>query len=282
LIHNKLKLFRQKRREFFNLTPESAFNAVQSVLAEQSDYVEIDSESARSKRSKKNARSLNLTTRGGGYSNQDGDFAELFAQFTDCTQCKGRPFGQLNRPYFGMSDGREGVQWNLAVHRETNAIRLGVNLEGMKYSDWPIATLLLNELEAPKIFDVQEQLHHPDRVYVQLARDAWQVTARPKIVEQYIGPAHKPISHIDFSLWRSMVQEGLSCLSEEKMFRARALQSVTLEGQKGLPNRKRLMEVSPHLTIWTPVDISVASSESISAAIELLKPVHDWMSQSSQ
>ena len=40
---------------------------------------------------------------------------------------KGRPFGQLNKPHFGMSDGNRGVQWNLAVYADTGDIRLGVN-----------------------------------------------------------------------------------------------------------------------------------------------------------
>jgi hypothetical protein len=282
LVHKKLKFFRQKRREFFNLTPESAFQAIQSILDEQSDYVEIRSEMALAQRPTETIRSANLATRRNAYSKQDAKYADLFAQFTKYTNCKGKPFGQLNRPHFGISDGNDGVQWNLVVNRETDEIRLGVNLEGMKYRDWPIASFLLNELEAPKLFDVRDQLNHPDRIYLQLTRDAWQVTARPKINEQYIGQARVPFCDISLKLWRSMVQEGLSCLNKEKDFRGRAAQSVTLWGPEDSPKRERTMEVSPHMNIWTPIDPSVASSKSISDAVELLKPIHKWVSLSSQ
>jgi hypothetical protein len=88
--------------------------------------------------------------------NKRNKVTDILALFTRMTECKGRSFGQLNKPYFGMSDGNKGVQWNIAIYTEAESIRLGVNLEGLTYTNWPIATLLLNELESPGIFAATE------------------------------------------------------------------------------------------------------------------------------
>ncbi len=50
-----------------------------------------------------------------------------------------------------MCDGNEGVQWNLLILIDIEKIRLGVNLEGLKYRNWPILTFIQNELENPSI-----------------------------------------------------------------------------------------------------------------------------------
>jgi hypothetical protein len=64
------------------------------------------------------------------------DKQELFQLFTSRFGA-GRPFGPRNKPVFGMSDGNEGVQWNLVIWTDIQKIQqvhqLGVNLEGMKY-----------------------------------------------------------------------------------------------------------------------------------------------------
>ena len=48
-----------------------------------------------------------------------------------------------------MSDGNEGVQWNIRVCTGTREAQLGVNREGKKYNNWPITTFLLAEIENP-------------------------------------------------------------------------------------------------------------------------------------
>jgi len=57
-----------------------------------------------------------------------------------------RRFGNTHAPTKGASDNAQGVQWNIAVIRATHEIQLGVNLEGMKYRNWPITTFIKNEL----------------------------------------------------------------------------------------------------------------------------------------
>ena len=59
--------------------------------------------------------------------------------FRDVFGCRGREFGSLSRGVLGISDGNEGVQWNAGYYPRDGAVWLGVNLEGMKYDDWPVA-----------------------------------------------------------------------------------------------------------------------------------------------
>ncbi|MDE0234381.1 MAG: hypothetical protein OXM62_05190 [bacterium] len=51
----------------------------------------------------------------------------------------------------GISDGNEGVQWNAGYYSHDGAVWLGVNLEGMKYDDWPVARLIEREISRPLI-----------------------------------------------------------------------------------------------------------------------------------
>ena len=53
----------------------------------------------------------------------------------------GKPFGATNSKNKGVSDGQEGVQWNISVNMESGETILGVNLEGKKYNNWPIANV---------------------------------------------------------------------------------------------------------------------------------------------
>jgi hypothetical protein len=158
-------------------------------------------------------------------------------------------------------------------------IQLGINLEGMRYSNWPIRTFLLAEIENPSFFKACDQLTDPDRLFMRLTRDAWQVTARPSIVEKFIGPGNTPLGDIDSSLWQSMLTEALGCLSEERGYRGRSKQSVTLRKKPRTGDRTRIMDVSPHLTVWTPIESSGVVEENLNAGLDRLMPIYQWMSQ---
>ena len=54
-------------------------------------------------------------------------------------------FGSPSRGVLGISDGNEGVQWNAGYRPGDGFVRLGVNLEGMRYDDWPVARLIEQE-----------------------------------------------------------------------------------------------------------------------------------------
>ena len=210
---------------------------------------------------------------------RDIQYAEVLSLFAELIGCKGRAFGQLNRPIFGMSDGCEGVQWNIVISSETGETRLGVNLEGMKYKDWPIANFLLNEVQKPQIFDVCDRVVDADQIFLMLARDAWQATARPNIIEGAIGVGNIALRDIDSDLWNSMLAEALTCLSKESGYRGRARQDVTLKGR--LTDRRRSMEVSPHLSVWTPIATGPEIRTQMKVGLDRLAPIHDWISRAS-
>jgi hypothetical protein len=282
IVHKKLEPLRQKNREFFNVTAAVASDAVRSILNAQSEVKLVNLEDIGDRSVETPAARKEKKPRPIQFQRKASEYADSLALFTKMTECKGRPFGQLNKPYFGMSDGNEGVQWNISIFTETGEIRLGVNLEGKKYTNWPIATFLLAEIENPQVFDVRDQLADADQVFLRLVRDAWQVTARPRIVEEIIGIGNIPLSEIDHDLWESMLTEALTCLSEERAYRGRARQDVTLRNQPNRGDRSRQMEVSPHLTIWTPIESSGDMKSHLGIGIDRLTSIHEWVSRASR
>jgi hypothetical protein len=281
LVHKKLEPYRQKNREFFNVTAKVAHNAVRSILDGQAEIQEIDPEELGVRAEEIPETMKAKKSQSIHFRQKDSEYADMLAVFTRLTDCKGRPFGQLNRPYFGMSDGNEGVQWNIAIRTDPEEIRLGVNLEGMKYANWPITTFLLAEIENPRIYDVRDRLADADQVFLRLTRDAWQVTARPSILEEIIGFGNIPLQDIDADLWESMLAEALNCLSEEKGYRGRNTQEVTLANQPRKGDKTRTMEVSPHLTIWTPIEASGDMERNLKTGKDRLTPIYNWVSSES-
>jgi len=282
LVHEKLGPLKQKRREFFNINGDDAYRALRSILASQSNVKEITVEDM--------GASQTTIPRTGGYRPArkssfriiDSTYAELLQSFTTIIGIKGRPFGQLNKPVFGMSDGNEGVQWNIAVSTDTQEVRVGVNLEGLVYSGWPIATFILSELASPSINELKISLERPELIVVRFTRDAWQFHSRPKIVEQYLGGREIPMSEMDSEIWDLTLKEAICCLNEKKRYRGRNQQTVTLANQPKKGERRRTMWVCPHLNIWTPIDMNIDLTGSLETGIARLKPVHEWLSRVSQ
>ncbi len=278
IAHKKLAPLRQKGKEFFNITAEVAFKAVTSILDAQTEIKTIDPNDIGERptdQKKKKSKSIQ-------FGQKHSEYANILALFTEMTECKGRSFGQLNKPYFGMSDGNEGVQWNIAIYPEAEEIQLGVNLEGTKPADWPIRRFLLAEIESASFFKARKQLADPNLVFMRLTRDAWQRAARLSIVEKFIGPGNAPLGDIDSSHWQSMLSEALGCLSKEREYRGRAKQLVTLRKQSNRGDRTRTMQVSPHLTIWTSVESSGDMEAQLGMGIDRLTPIYDWVSRVSQ
>lgn len=189
---------------------------------------------------------------------------------------------QLSQPVFGMSDGKKGVQWNLAILSDRKEIQLGVNLEGMKYLNWPIATFILSELKNPSIDKLKSKLVHPELAFIRFRRDAWQVTSRPNIVEKYFGGSEIAISEMDSDLWIAILGEALDSLNKQKAYRGRNKQTVTLVKIPKKGEQVRTMQVSPHLTIWTSIALSGDIEINLKRGITQLKPVHEWMARVSQ
>jgi hypothetical protein len=266
------------RREIFELSADEAYGRIRTMLARQSEIKEISIVHSQVVKIKSSRGGTS-----GGHVIKKGDelYSRILQSFLSRLQVKGgRPFGQWRNPQFGLSDGVEGVQWNIAVNREEKEIWLGVNLEGMAYQGWPIATFILSEIARPTLDLMKEKIAEPDRIRLTFSRDAWQITSRLSIAEQFIGDRRHWLSEIDGELWGQLLIEARGCLDESGQFRARATQVVTLRKTGG----KRTMAVSPHLGIGTRIEADPRWYEekldaAMDRAIAELKPIHEWVSQ---
>jgi hypothetical protein len=280
LVHKKLNPLRQKNREFFNINADVAYDALLSIIENQNDIkkISIDSPDIETSWKIKKPRK-----RKGTISKKiDPEYIDLLQMFTSLLNIKGTPFGQLNKPSFGMSDGNEGVQWNIVVLTNTKEVRLGVNLEGKKYSNWPVASLILSELREPTLQMLNRQVRRPSDIYIQFLRDAWQVTSRPAIKEQTIGRKIVPICDLSKDLWNLILMESIECLNADKSHRGRNKQQITLANKPKNGEQKRTMEVSPHLIIWTPIDMSGNIELQLKRGLTDLRPIYEWMMKTSQ
>ena len=277
LIHDKLSPLRQKRREFFNLRADDAYKAVMSIFESQDEIkmmIELESKSLSiinpDHKVKKNSRDLSK--------HGSDEYAEILQSFCEVLGVKGRAFGQLNKPFFGMSDGNEGVQWNISVCTQNNNIRMGVNLEGIKYKDWPIAKLIKSELAVPGLLSVIQKLDSEDEINMTFYRDAWQVVSRPEIREKYIGGKEFNLNELTHGEWERILNEALNCLDKERDYKVRNMQDVTMVNKNGSV-LVRTMPVSPHLTIWSPLIINDNIDDAIRNKFNQLIHIHHWMMQ---
>lgn len=197
--------------------------------------------------------------------------------FTSVFGCEGSQFGSGLHGNFGFHEPNEGLQWNAYANTNRNAVYLGVNLEGMKYTDWPIARFLEHELSTGGFVDLKNNLEYPDLAVVFMARNAWQMAARPRIIEGLIGNKPYPLDSLNANTWREIVSEAYECL-EPVNHRGRALQTVTMENT----GEKREMQVSPHLTVATM--LWKVAPNNLDAAIEIIKakkdqlqPIYDYV-----
>lgn len=277
LIHDKLSPLRQKRREFFNLRADDAFKAAMSILESQDEIkimTELESKSLSTikldHKIKKNNSYLPRHS-------SDKD-AEILQSFCEILGVKGRAFGQLNKPFFGMSDGNEGVQWNISVCTQNNNIRMGVNLEGKKYKDWPISKLIKSELATPRLLSIIQESDPEDGISMTFYRDAWQAASRPEIREKYIGGREFNLNELTHEKWKCILNEALNCLDKKHDYKRRNMQDVTMVNKNGSV-LVRTMPVSPHLTIWSPLIINDNIDGSIRNKFNQLIHIHRWMMQ---
>lgn len=275
LVHFKLTPLRQKKREFFNLCADDAYKAVMSIFESQNEIKiieKIDSKIAPESnfhyKSKKNQSYI--TKR------DAAEYTALLQSFCEVLGVKGRPFGQLNKPFFGMSDGNEGVQWNISICPQNNNVHVGVNLEGKMYKDWPISQLIKSELINPELPAVIEKIEASDEIFLTFWRDAWQVASRPEIKEKYIGGRPFKLSELTEEKWQCILNEALECLDEKHGYQKRNTQSVTVVKKDGT-NHPRTMQVSPHLTIWVSLTINGNIETLFRNKINELTCIYRWM-----
>ena len=175
--------------------------------------------------------------------------------FRDVFGCRGREFGSRSRGVLGISDGNEGVQRNAGYYPRAGAVWLGVNLEGMKYDDWPVARLIEREISRPLLLtQYRRKVARPDKVTVLWTRDAWQYSARPRIKEANLAPTPSALDRLDGQGWEDALRGARECLNPRKKHRGRKKVPVTLLPSKRHPRERQVeMDVSPHLRIRTPL-----------------------------
>ena len=185
-----------------------------------------------------------------------------------------RAYGREGVRHEGFSDDADGVQWNAGLDRHRSKWTLGVNLEGMKYGklNWPIARFIEVERRDPALPWLIEHLSDPGAVELWFEREAWQVSARPPIRENAIGP-EPPVflSELDTETWVEILNEAYECLDSLRDHRGRAKQMVTLS-QAG----SREKEVAPHLQfkIAMPEFSGRSMQVALGTAREILLPMY--------
>lgn len=188
-----------------------------------------------------------------------------------------RSFGQKTSATSGYSDDNKGVQWNISINSNTGKVTLGVNLEGMKYKDWPIVNLLLKEREQASLISLT-QIKNSDRIRVKMSRDAWQAAARPPIKEEHIAPKNLKLSNLNAKVWNEIIEESLGCLNKDKGYKGRGSQVVS----RIKSGDTKEMEVSPHLGFKLtvsenePQDIDSFLAD-LKNAQNILMPLYDFV-----
>lgn len=191
-----------------------------------------------------------------------------------------KPFGSKSIGVKGICDGNFGVQWNAWIDFKDENAMIGVNLEGMQYSNWPISKFILHEMEAPLLLKIIGEIESPHEIEVALHRDAWQVNSRPAIKERKIF--QKNLNDVTSFEWKRALEQALRCLNKEREYRGRALQEVTT-----LPNEVKVVkQVSPYLyfskQLWSNKFMSLAEKEkALRKSHEILLPLYDFVKERS-
>ena len=278
LIHSSLAQYRQPGRELFLRTADEAYSYFLELLSSHPEF-SLTSEPVcvtESKKSKPLKSDMKKNTHLPSHRKHNEEYASLLLAFCQALGVKGREFGQLSKPFFGVSDGAEGVQWNLSVNSGEDEVWLGINLEGMKYSDWPIARFLQTELSNMQLPGIAEKLPGNMEIYALIMRDAWQRASRPHIKEQYIEGMPVELKALTSETWTTALSESLHCLDEKRYYKGRGLQNVTRLKRNGEVHVE-MMEVSPHFQIQTKIEKNMRTVDGLQRIISLLKPLHEWL-----
>lgn len=168
--------------------------------------------------------------------------------FRDVVECDGQEFGKLSSGVLGISDDRDGVQWNAAYDRYDRSAWLGVNLEGKEYDDWPIARLIERELSHPLLLaEYRPRVARPDMVEVVWTREAWQFGNRVAIRESRLAPTPITLDQLDGEGWATALRHARECLNPQRQHRGRRRATVTLLRSGRMVERW----VTPHLQCKT-------------------------------
>ena len=197
----------------------------------------------------------------------------LIDLFREVFDCDGRRFGSLSLGYLGISDGREGVQWNAGYTRSEQTASVGVNLEGMKYDDWPVARLIERELSEPLLLArYRARVARPEMVTVNWRRDAWQASNRVQIKRARLSPTPIMLDRLDGEGWKRALRGAKECLDPKREYRGRRRTEVTLRRSCQIVER----EVTPHL--YLGVFLAKTAPDEMRRAKSNLEALHEWAS----
>ena len=180
-------------------------------------------------------------------------------------------FHLIRGNYPGIHDGTEGVQWNAYHDHTEDRVTLGVNLEGEKYDDWPIARLIDRELKKsilPSVAaGVAGQLAPGTDVRIHIWRDTL-INERSKKRD---GDNVR-----DFGARELTVEDWRRALIE-----ARAYLADGGRGRRHLPPPHEHLSTCPHLQVATTVWVAMPATHaeriaSMSAARTRLQSFHEW------
>ena len=180
-----------------------------------------------------------------------------------------QPFGNQATHIGGFSDGKPGVQWTVAYDPRDGGMFVGVNLEGMAYTEWPIATLIERESRDYSLLEVINRHPEVSDVEVLWRRDYWQAKSRPEIAEREI--LRMPLGELTEESWRAALKDALACLDRKRKNRGRAVQTVTLPDGSQVEG-----EVSPHLTFICAATAPASNEKFFQEAKAKLRPLHVW------
>ena len=193
--------------------------------------------------------------------------------FRDLFDCGGRRFGSPSLGLLGISDGHEGVQWNAAYFRSEQTATLGVNLEGMKYDDWPVARLIEREMSQPLLLTrYLVDVARPEMVTVSWRRDAWQAAIRVPIEETSLPPTPIKLHRLKRDGWTHALQRARKCLDPKRGYRGRRRTKVTLRSSGQMVER----QVTPHLHF--EICLAETTLGEMRRAKSNLEALHDWAS----
>jgi len=171
--------------------------------------------------------------------------------FRNLFECDGREFGSPSHGVLGVSDGIEGVQWNAWYCQRDETAWLGVNLEGKKYDNWPVARLVEREIAYPLLLpEYRVRVTRPHVVTVSWTRDAWQAGFRVPIKESRLPPTPLALDRLDRDDWTRALRCSRECLNPKRQYRGRRRTKVTLLRSAQVVER----DVSPHLRFKTELE----------------------------
>jgi hypothetical protein len=183
----------------------------------------------------------------------------------------GRPLEDFDDERFvGTHDDVDGVQWHVALERAQMTRLFAVNLEGLAYRNWPIATFLWREAQELRLLQVIRDVAGPEQIHVHLTRDAWtSVRTRVAVDEWYL--LRRPLAELTPRIWESALIKAKACLRGPNGGRGSA--EVTVSHSQV----RRELEVCPHLNLGVELQSTGHVEERLAEMREVMKqlePLH--------